>query len=173
MKNTYQIIGLIMVITLFTTGTSTAQCGTVAWLDAITNNANNNMQVTLTDASGNPAQNPLTADTDYHLVIRATGGTCLISDFGCNTGAAPVSFIIQDLALGCTLDGQTIPPSSTGRDVGSSNNYTTSRIFLRTLPVGQFFGQVILLIRAQGVEVGQCGLNTSGLAYSWNSQTDL
>ncbi|MEM6736644.1 MAG: hypothetical protein AAF620_11300 [Bacteroidota bacterium] len=132
------------------------------------------MEVILTNLDGTLAQNPLQPDTQYRLYFRATGNACFTAGYGCDTEAAPTSFRITQFTFGCTIDGFSIPPTTNvGRDVGPGNNYTTSFMTLRTLPDGQFFGQVFFAIEATGTVAGVCVTNVSGVKYTFDSSTDL
>ncbi|MFW5761395.1 MAG: hypothetical protein ACOCXH_10485, partial [Cyclobacteriaceae bacterium] len=93
-------------------------------------------------------------------------GTCLVNGSGCNTGAAPIAFII-DFAIGCTVNGLAIPPNKVGRDVGSGNNYTAD-FNVTTLPSGSFGGQLIILIQLEGALAGTCTRQMSGNRVNFN-----
>jgi hypothetical protein len=168
MKRITAMLGIFAALILALNVKSNAQCGSVLWLDGMINN--NQVSIQLLNTSGQPVSS-INPSTNYILRIRATGGTCLVSGSGCATGAAPAAFYVR-FASGCTIDGRTIPPESTGRDVDSSGNYTAN-LPLTTLPSGSFSGQVLILVTAVGTQVGSCILNESRAYARFDSVTDL
>lgn len=167
MKRITVLLGIFVVLILALNVKSNAQCGSISWLN---NQVIPNVSIQLLNTSGQPVSS-VSPSTNYILRVKANGGTCLVSGSGCATGAAPVAFYVK-FAGGCTVDGKTIPPDVTGRDVGTGNNYT-AHFSLTTLPSGSFGGQVLILVTAVGTEVGVCGLKESGSYADFNSLTDL
>ncbi len=168
MKKISIILGLYLGLIVGLSQNVAAQtCGSVDWLNQ---RVIPDVSIEILNTSGQPVSS-LNPSTNYTLRIRSTGGTCGVSGSGCSSGFAPVAFVVI-FASGCTIDGRTIPPETTGRDVGSSNNYTAN-LNLRTLSSGSFGGQVLVLVRALGTEVGVCALKESTAFASFDSLNDL
>ncbi|KEO75604.1 hypothetical protein [Anditalea andensis] len=117
-----------------------------------------NVTAELLNSAGVPVT-VLTPSTNYTLRVRATAGTCSVVGSGCNSGAAIIAFIIE-YAAGCTIQGHQVPPNVVAMDTGSALNYT-SNFTVTTNPPASFGGQVSVIIKGQGTEVGSCDRSIS------------